>query len=54
MKQWNNYQLRRTNVIPSTDRLAALEAWVTTLDEQRQAIEARLEALEGARGGEAG
>lgn len=33
------YQLRRTNVTPAADRLAALEAWVTTFDERLKALE---------------
>lgn len=40
-----SFQLRRVNVIPAADRLSALEAWVTTLDE-------RLKVVEGKRVGE--
>lgn len=39
-------QLRRTGVTPAAERLSALEAWVTKLDD----FEARLAALEGKRG----
>lgn len=41
------YQLRRTNVTPQADRLAALEAWVTGFEESILSLEGRLKALEG-------
>jgi hypothetical protein len=34
-------QLRRTNVVPAADRLAALEAWVATFDERLKAVEGK-------------
>lgn len=35
------YQLRRANVTPAADRLAALEAWVATFDERVKALESK-------------
>jgi hypothetical protein len=45
------FQLKRTNVTPAADRLAALEAWVTTFDERLSRLESALlgnaKAVEG-------
>jgi hypothetical protein len=36
-----SFQLKRTGVTPAADRLAALEAWVTGLDERLKAVEGK-------------